>query len=77
MRVTRWGDGLAVRLPDDVVDALGLKPGDEVRVTAQPSGDVAIAREDRRDAFAARLAAWQPVGLPADWHFDRDEAHER
>ncbi len=32
MRVTKWGDGLAVRIPKDVVEALHIKEGDEVDV---------------------------------------------
>ncbi len=30
MRVSKWGNSLAVRLPAEVVEALGLKEGDEV-----------------------------------------------
>ncbi len=37
MRIAKWGNSLAVRLPKSVVDNLGLKPGDELElVSAQP-----------------------------------------
>jgi antitoxin MazE len=32
MQVSRWGNSLAVRLPATVVDALGLREGDEIEV---------------------------------------------
>jgi antitoxin MazE len=31
MRVAKWGNSLAVRLPDAVVKALKLKSGDEIK----------------------------------------------
>jgi antitoxin MazE len=33
--IARWGNSLAVRLPKAVIDALGLREGDDVRVTAE------------------------------------------
>ena len=32
MRVSKWGNSLAVRLPGPLVDALNLKEGDEVQL---------------------------------------------
>lgn len=32
MRVARWGNSLAVRLPAAVVEALKLKEGDEIEI---------------------------------------------
>ncbi|MGE8589641.1 MAG: AbrB/MazE/SpoVT family DNA-binding domain-containing protein, partial [Alcaligenes sp.] len=32
MRVFKFGSGLALRLPDNVVDALNLKEGDDVEI---------------------------------------------
>ncbi|HZV21679.1 MAG TPA: AbrB/MazE/SpoVT family DNA-binding domain-containing protein, partial [Hyphomicrobiales bacterium] len=32
MRVAKWGNSLAVRLPASVVEALGLQEGDEVEI---------------------------------------------
>ncbi|HXA99056.1 MAG TPA: AbrB/MazE/SpoVT family DNA-binding domain-containing protein, partial [Steroidobacteraceae bacterium] len=33
MQVAKWGNSLAVRLPQAVVEALKLKPGDEIEIT--------------------------------------------
>ena len=32
MQVSKWGNSLAIRLPAAVVEALGLKEGDEIQV---------------------------------------------
>jgi len=32
MKVAKWGDSLAVRLPTPVVEALRLKEGDEIEI---------------------------------------------
>lgn len=77
MQVSKWGNSLAVRLPKALVDALGLKEGDELNVVAASRGTIEIeTREDRRRRALARMAArnWT---LPADYKFDRDEANER
>ena len=34
MRVARWGNSLAVRLPTTVVEALELKEGEDIEITA-------------------------------------------
>jgi antitoxin MazE len=33
MRLAKWGNSLAVRLPQAVVEALGLREGDEIEIT--------------------------------------------
>jgi antitoxin MazE len=33
MQVSKWGNSLAVRIPATVVEALGLKEGDEIEIT--------------------------------------------
>jgi antitoxin MazE len=77
MRVFKWGDSLAVRLPKALVDQLGLKEGEELNVVAAGNGAVEVeTREDQRRRAVERLAArnWT---LPPDYKFDRDEANER
>jgi antitoxin MazE len=77
MQVSKWGNSLAVRLPKALVDALGLKEGDELNVVASRSGTIEVeTREDQRRRALARMAGrnWT---LPPDYKFDRDEANER
>jgi antitoxin MazE len=77
MQVSKWGNSLAVRLPKALVDALGLKEGDELNVVAASSGTIEVeTREEQRRRALARMATrnWT---LPPDYKFDRDEANER
>ena len=53
MRVFRWGDDLAVQLPQELVDRLGLKEGDELNVVAAKGG-TAEANRRRRTATRSR-----------------------
>lgn len=76
MQVSKWGNSLAVRLPKKVVAELDLKVGDEVELTAQGKGKIAVKRNNAREDALKRLLAtnWN---IPADFKFDREEAHER
>jgi antitoxin MazE len=43
-RIVRTGSSLAVTLPKDIVDKLGLKKGDEVEVSAHPVNGTIVVR---------------------------------
>jgi antitoxin MazE len=76
MRVSKWGNNLAVRLPDALVEKLGLIEGDELNIVEVLERTLVVQKEDRRKAALARIASrnWT---LPPDHRFDRDEANER
>ncbi|HEU0154863.1 MAG TPA: AbrB/MazE/SpoVT family DNA-binding domain-containing protein [Stellaceae bacterium] len=76
MRVAKWGNSLAIRLPASVVAALELSEGDEVEVRVAGSRAFDIARDTSREQALARIRALQKE-LPADWKFDREEANAR
>lgn len=76
MQVARWGNSLAVRLPVAVVQALGLKEGEEVEVHVQGNRSLELARKASPQELLARLRRFRGK-LPADFHFDRLEANER
>jgi antitoxin MazE len=76
MRVTKWGNSLAVRLPAIVVEALELKEGDEIEIHVADSREIGIARRPSRDELLKRLRAFRGR-LPADFKFDRDVANAR
>jgi antitoxin MazE len=76
MRVSKWGNSLAIRLPGSVVQALGLKEGDEVEVHVAGERAFDIARDRSRERALERIRAFRKK-LPADWKFDREEANAR
>ncbi len=76
MRVAKWGNSLAVRLPAAVVEALDLKPGDDINIHIQSRTDLALARKMTRDE-ALEIMRKLAKPLPPDFKFDRDKANER
>jgi len=76
MQVAKWGNSLAVRLPAAVVEALGLKEGDEIEIHVADRQQFGVARKPGRNELWKRLRAFRGR-LPADFVFDRDEANAR
>lgn len=76
MRVAKWGNSLAVRLPASVVETLGLQEGDEVDIVIAGTHRFEIERDDSRAKALARLKALRRP-LPKGFRFIRDEANER
>ena len=76
MRVAKWGNSLAIRIPADVVEALELKVGDEIEIRVAGAREVSVARKPSREDLLKRLREFRGL-LPADFVFDREEANER
>jgi antitoxin MazE len=76
MRVAKWGNSLAVRLPDAVVKALKLKTGDEIEIVISGAKRFEVARDRSREHAMDRLRALKKP-LPKGFRFDRDEANAR
>jgi antitoxin MazE len=76
MQVAKWGNSLAVRLPSAVVEALGLKEGDEIniRIAGERAFDVELDRS--RERALERIRSLRKP-LPDGWKFNRDEANAR
>jgi antitoxin MazE len=76
MRVAKWGNSLAVRLPDAIVKALKLKSGDEIEIVVAGEREFQVQRDKGRELALARLRALKKP-LPKGFRFDRDEANAR
>lgn len=78
MRVSKWGNSLAIRLPAAVVATLDLRDGDAVDVHVEGARSFAVekTRVPDPDELLARVRRLRGR-LPADFKFDRLEAHER
>jgi antitoxin MazE len=77
MRVSKWGDSLAVRLPKKLVDELGLKDGDDLTIFSARNGALQVGTEEDRRQWALDRMAERGWPVPEDYRFDRDEANER
>jgi antitoxin MazE len=76
MRISKWGNSLAVRLPAAVVEALGLKEDDEIELHVADTRSLEVARKPSHRELLSRLRKYRGR-LPADFRFDRLEANER
>jgi antitoxin MazE len=76
VQVSKWGNSLAIRLPAAVVEALGLKEGDEIEIHVASAKEFGVAKKPSRDELLKRLREFRGR-LPADFKFDRDEANAR
>ena len=76
MRVSKWGNSLAVRLPQAVVEALELKEGDSLDIQVAGTRSVVVAMTPDVKALLARLRRFRG-SFPPGFKFDRLEAHER
>jgi antitoxin MazE len=76
MRVSKWGNSLAIRLPATVVEALELKDGDQIEIRIAGEREFEVSRDRRReDAIECLRRLRRP--LPAAFTFDRNAANER
>ena len=76
MQVAKWGNSLAVRLPAAVVEALGLKEGDQIEIRIAGAREFEVARDSSRAKALERLARLRRP-LPPGFTFSRAEANER
>lgn len=76
MQVAKWGNSLAVRLPQAVVEALGLKKGDQIDIQVMGPNALDIERRPAPPELLKRLRKLRGR-LPVGFKFDRLEANDR
>ena len=74
MQVSKWGNSLAIRLPAAVVEVLGLKEGDDIEIAVVGTDKFAVRRTPSNREVLERLRKYRGL-IPADFKFDRLEAH--
>lgn len=75
MRVAKWGNSHAVRLPADLVRELGLKEGDQIDLV-KDDGSIIVRRHARAEEVLQGLKRFRGK-LPKDARLSRDAAYER
>ena len=75
MKVAKWGNSLAIRLPAELVARLGLVEGDDLDVVEKGKA-LEISRPMTVDEAFANLRSFEGR-LPKDFKFDREDAHAR
>jgi antitoxin MazE len=76
VRVAKWGNSLAVRLPAAVVEALDLKDGDDIEIRVAGGAKFEVRRDRTREQALARLRKLRRP-LPQGFVFDREKANAR
>ena len=75
MQVAKWGNSLAIRFPASLVAALDLKEGEEVELHLVGEKRFEVVKKPSTAELLSRLRQLRGR-LPANFHFDRLEAHE-
>jgi antitoxin MazE len=68
MRVSRWGNSLAIRLPASVVGLLSLQDGDEILVEIAGAREFRVSNDRSRDHALKQLKELDWT-LPPDFVF--------
>lgn len=76
MRVSKWGNSLAVRLPAVLVQALDLKEWEEIDLHLVGERSFEVSKKPDVKTLHARLHQFRGR-LPADFKFDRLQTNER
>jgi antitoxin MazE len=76
MRLAKWGNSIALRIPAGMAEQLQLAPGVEVQARVTEQGALEITRDRRREEAIEKLRKLQFV-LPEDYVFNRDELYDR
>jgi antitoxin MazE len=78
MKVSKWGNSLAIRLPADIVAKLGVEEGDEVySVPGMSEEAVTLKRKKSLEELWARVDEIRKRSpIPAGYKFTRADAYE-
>ena len=76
MKVAKWGNSLAVRLPAAVVEALQLQDGDKIEVRVDDPRTLTVVKKPDIEEMLRMLRRFRGR-IPADFKFNREELYER
>jgi antitoxin MazE len=76
MKIAKWGNSLAIRVPSEVAQKLNLKSGDEIQIAVTGEHKFEVSRDRRRLKALEKLRKLR-FELPADYKFNRDELYDR
>jgi antitoxin MazE len=76
VKISKWGNSLAIRIPADVAASLGFAEGDQVKIESK-GGKLIAAKKFTREELRARLEeVRKSLVWPADYRFNREEIYE-
>jgi antitoxin MazE len=75
MKVSKWGNSLAIRLPAELVDELSLRDGDEVDIRRLDRRALGLVQQRSKEELRDRLRALRGR-MPKGFKFDRNEIYD-
>lgn len=75
MKLAKWGNSLAIRIPIDVVEKLNLAPGEEMQFTVTGEHQFQVTRDRSRQEAIEKLRKLR-FAVPDDYVFNRDEIYD-
>ena len=76
MKLAKWGNSLAVRIPAEVVAKLGIGPNEDVEISVTGENSFEV-RRDRRRQEAIEAIRKLAVPLPPGYKFNRVPSRNR
>jgi antitoxin MazE len=76
VKIAKWGNSFAVRLPVGTMEALEWQDGDEVDLSVVDGRELRLRRKLSPDEAIARLRELSKP-FPPGFKFNREEANER
>src|SRR5208337_2883379 len=76
VKLAKWGNSLAVRIPAEVVAKLGFSPDQEVEIKVTGEHSFEVMRDRRREEAIEKMRKLRFV-VPEDYVFNRDEIYDR
>jgi antitoxin MazE len=77
MKVSKWGNSLAIRIPADVAETLGFAEGDQVKIESVDGKLVAQREKSIEEMWVRFEEIRKTIQWPTDYKFDREEANSR
>jgi antitoxin MazE len=74
MKIAKWGNSLAIRIPVEVVQKLGLRANDEAQVRITGNHSFEVIRDCKRQEAIEVLRRLR-VTVAEDFSFNRDEIY--
>lgn len=76
MKIAKWGNSLAIRVPSEVAEKLKLKSGDDVQIEVTGDHKFEVSRDRSREQAIKRIRKLR-FTVPDDYKFNRSEIYDR
>lgn len=76
MKISKWGNSLAVRIPKGIAEKAGFEEGDDIELFEQ-NGRLTIRKKKDREAALRAFLDRPKLDFGKDFKWDREEANRR